>query len=663
MKGSGLYILLLSTALATSLPFCAKAQVNTEQITRVGVNALYFEDYMLSIQYFNRAIEAKPYLAKPYFYRAVAKLNLEDYEGAEKDATTALELNPFLTDAYEARGVSRQNMGDYKGAIADYDSALSQLPENRGLLFNKSLALSDCGENAEALQTLTELIESHPGFDAAYTGRAKVSLALNDTVAAIADLNEAIRINPSAANPRLLRADIMMHHGPDYESALRDLNEAIKLMPHLAASYINRAFIRYNLGDYFGAMEDYDYAIAISPVNAVAYFNRGLLRAEVSDNDKAVDDFTKVLELDPSNMRARYNRSLILREKNDYGNALQDLDEVISENPDIPGLHFEKSDLLMKIDNRNGAMHEYDLANEMLRQRKTHQQTNEAADNHENQSKSEHEPDNDLQNFSRRFTTLLTTVAETTDDNEFNNKSIRGKIQDRNVAVKPEDDFILSFYSSPTELSQSTYFMPQASKINESHQLDMLLQVTNRTPVYEDEDALNYHFKTVCRYDSILTDSATPRPIDYFARAMHQFTLRNYPAAIRDFTAAIALSPDFAIAYLMRAEAKLKNIPSEPTESILSDLNAAIELSPRSPFPHFNKGNLILSLGKTESAIAEYNKAIELKEDFGEAYFNRGYALLKIGNRDLGKADISRAGQLGIPGAYNLLKRIDTQLR
>ena len=44
----------------------ATAQVNTDQVLRVGQNALYFEDYMLSIQYFNQAIQAKPHLAQPY---------------------------------------------------------------------------------------------------------------------------------------------------------------------------------------------------------------------------------------------------------------------------------------------------------------------------------------------------------------------------------------------------------------------------------------------------------------------------------------------------------------------------------------------------------------------------------------------------------------------
>ena len=47
------------------LPVATVAQVNTDQVLRIGQNALYFDDYMLSIQYFNQAISSKPYLAQP----------------------------------------------------------------------------------------------------------------------------------------------------------------------------------------------------------------------------------------------------------------------------------------------------------------------------------------------------------------------------------------------------------------------------------------------------------------------------------------------------------------------------------------------------------------------------------------------------------------------
>ena len=86
--------LLTSLSILWAVALTAVAQINTDQVMRIGQNALYFEDYMLSIQYFNQAIQAKPYLAQPYFLRSIAKLNLEDYAGAEADASQALELNP-----------------------------------------------------------------------------------------------------------------------------------------------------------------------------------------------------------------------------------------------------------------------------------------------------------------------------------------------------------------------------------------------------------------------------------------------------------------------------------------------------------------------------------------------------------------------------------------
>ena len=45
----------------------AVAQYNIDRLLIIGRNALYFEDYVLSIQYFNQAINAKPYLYEPWF--------------------------------------------------------------------------------------------------------------------------------------------------------------------------------------------------------------------------------------------------------------------------------------------------------------------------------------------------------------------------------------------------------------------------------------------------------------------------------------------------------------------------------------------------------------------------------------------------------------------
>ena len=60
-------------------PLMVCAQINTDRVMAIGRNALYFEDYVLSIQYFNQVINAKPYLSDPYFFRGLAKINLDDF--------------------------------------------------------------------------------------------------------------------------------------------------------------------------------------------------------------------------------------------------------------------------------------------------------------------------------------------------------------------------------------------------------------------------------------------------------------------------------------------------------------------------------------------------------------------------------------------------------
>ena len=81
------------------------AQINTDRVMEIGRNAIYFEDYVLSIQYFSQVISAKPYLSEPYFYRGLAKMNLEDYQGAEEDCSLSIERNPFVASAYQVRGL------------------------------------------------------------------------------------------------------------------------------------------------------------------------------------------------------------------------------------------------------------------------------------------------------------------------------------------------------------------------------------------------------------------------------------------------------------------------------------------------------------------------------------------------------------------------------
>ena len=52
-------------ALLILLSLPSAAQYNTDRLVTIGRSALYYEDYVLSMQYFNQAIAVKPYLYEP----------------------------------------------------------------------------------------------------------------------------------------------------------------------------------------------------------------------------------------------------------------------------------------------------------------------------------------------------------------------------------------------------------------------------------------------------------------------------------------------------------------------------------------------------------------------------------------------------------------------
>ncbi len=666
------YVILIKSLLAAVLILAAApaaaAQINTDQVLRVGQNALYFEDYMLSIQYFNRVIQAKPYLAQPYFFRAIAKLNLEDYNGAETDASKAIELNPFLTDAWEVRGVARQNLGKNADAIADYDHALQLIPRNRQLLFNKALAQSDINDYEGADSTFSALLTYYPGFDSGLLGRARLNLSRSDTVAAVADIDKAIGINPNAVNAYIMRADIAINRDSDFDAARADLDQAIRLQPRLAGLYVNRAYVRYKLQDFFGAMADFDYAIELDPLNDHALFNRALLNMEAQANDRALDDLNRVLELRPDNISAHYNRTLIYMKKGMWKEALGDVELVIADDPGLPEPYFIRAEIYDHLGRAQKARADYDRGRRLART-----VTGTAPDQGDGDDagiRSDAET-------ARRFATLVTVDDNAEIQEEYNNSAIRGHVQNRNLRIEPEPWLELAYYFTPTELRTSTYYIKEVDDINATRSLRQTLRVTTGVPVL-DEETSAAHFRSVDYYNSYLS-THTPRAIDYLGRALDFMTLRDYASAIRDIDRALALTPDAALAYYLRAQAAYhrwqaeseapdtsagldaatrQSLSRKALDDILDDLAHLIELSPRMAEAWYNKAVVHIAAEDYTSALAALNKAIELKPEMGEAWYNRGFIYLKLGNERLGVADLSRAGQLGIVPAYNLIKRI-----
>lgn len=645
------------------------AQINTDRVMMIARNALYFEDYVLSIQYFNQIISVKPYLYEPYFYRGVAKINLEDYQGADVDCTEALQLNPFVVGAYQVRGLARIKEGNFDGAIQDYSIALKYDPENITLWHNLTLCHIQKGDYKTANSDLDQLLSISPKYTQAFLMRGELAMKQKDTIQALTNYDKAISLEPYESEAWSRRGMIKLSQ-KKYKDAESDLSEAIKLKGKNPGDYINRALARFHQNNLRGTMNDYNLALDLDPNNFIGHYNRGLLRAQVGDDNRAIQDFNFVLKNDPSDMMATFNRGILRAQTGDYRGAIKDYTTVIRQYPNFLVGYNQRAMARRKIGDRKGAeLDEFKILKMELGQAKTI--SNKKHINEKTRKKS----DKDINNYQK--------VVIADDNNEAEQKytsDYRGRIQNKHITIKLEPMYALSYYENASEVNHTIHFYKYIDKLNNSKLFPKKLLLTNKEIALNEEQA-KYYFKEIDEHSSlIVADNQNAKK--RFLRGLDFYLVQDFPNAIEDFTKAIQLDNKFFPAYFMRALTYSKQLEYKKAEEsqdnndtsplnntknnklsnidyevIKSDLNHVIEIAPDFQYGYYNLASLQTTLRDYRSALVNYTKAIKIDNNFAEAYYNRGLTNIYIGNNKEGIADLSKAGELGIVSAYNVIKR------
>lgn len=663
-------------------PIALFAQINTERVMMIARNALYFEDYVLSIQYFNQVINAKPYLYEPYFYRGLAKINLDDFQGAETDCDAAIRRNPFVVGAYQVRGLARIKQQKYDEAIEDYKKALEYAPENLTLWHNLTLCHLQKKAYKDAEEDLAKLLTIAPGYTRAYLMRGEAAMKQNDTIRALRDFDKAVEMDKYDPDARLSRAIVMLQQGK-YAEAESDLNHAIHLNTKNVASYINRALARFHQNNLRGAMSDYDIALDIDPYNFIGHYNRGLLRAQVGDDNRAIEDFNFVIEMEPDNMPAIFNRGLLRAQTGDLRGAISDYSTVIDAYPNFITGYYYRAEAKKKLGDRKGAEADEFIVLKMDLDRRngktinsnktiaqnTEEKEEEAQEGEE--SKTRKKSDKNVNNFRK------IVIADDSDNEQIYKSDYRGKIQDKNVNIKVEPMYALVYYEKPSDVKRVVNYHKFIDDLNRSGFLPKRLQISNmEAPLTEEQ--INTHFALIDAHTSAIVNDPN-NPVKRFSRAIDFYLIQDFASSIEDLTQAGLSDDSFFPAYFMRALVRYKQLEYQRAEEeaaissgiadlkkevsgmdydlIKNDLNHVIKLAPDFVYAYYNRGNLLAELRDFRAAIVDYDKAIELHKDFAEAYFNRGLTNIFLGNNKKGIADLSKAGELGIISAYNIIKR------
>ena len=628
----------------------AFSQLNIDHYIEVGETRVQVGNYVGAIENFNIVIRFKPHLPEPYYYRAVAKHQLEDYRGAIQDYNTAIDIKPYYPDAYTNRALAYLQLNDFAKAIADYDRAIELDPNNANIYNNRGIAKISMKDMDGAIADYDKSLQISPKFTNAYINRSNARLQKNDIKGAIKDLNQAIMIRPHYANAYLLRG-LARFELNDYASALRDFDECIKLEPRSASAFNNRGIVKQKLEDFKGAIMDYNMALSIDPTQANAYLNRGIAKENLK-LPGSEEDYAIAAKLDPK---------LAFNSKEVDSGALAQAKQ--KANP--AGQKNQTPNTNVSAQSQNATAQKTET---------TDDQTKVASDT---EVKKETKEERDRRRYKLSLADSRNLPApkdQPVDD---------GKIQNKNIEIDLQPIFVLSSYNKySTDFERIQYYNVELENINNFNNYDPVVTISNKSVNH-----LKDVFKNYILFFNEKIKNNSRESQNYLSRGIFYCLIDDYNNSITDLQKAIELNDKNALTYFSMANCRLRmtemieefkqnsealtvSIKKDPIQSkatvvetvtdyteVLKDYETCLQLNPKFPYAYFNRAYVKCKMKDYTGALDDLNKAIDVEKDFAEAYFNRGLTRIYLDDVEGGAIDLSKAGELGIQDAYNIIKR------
>jgi tetratricopeptide (TPR) repeat protein len=269
-----------------------------------------------------------------FHHRALAKALAKDYQGAIADLDWAIQGatkdDSRLPDYYRDRGLVKWLKGQPQQAMLDLNQALKEAPSSR-ISFSPVLlahylraalwtelrdqfkvnadlqaleqdAIIDFGQLNEDplvkrsyLALLQPILARSIGANSVdvHLVRAKVQMALDDQVGAIAAYDAAVRLAPNQVSVYQARL-LALRDTRNPAANIADLTQLIRLELNPTTSYGNRARQEIRRGNYAAAIADYNQMIQRYP-SRHAYADRGVARIAIGDAKGAVADLTAAI--------------------------------------------------------------------------------------------------------------------------------------------------------------------------------------------------------------------------------------------------------------------------------------------------------------------------------------------------------------------------------
>ena len=125
----------------------------------IGVSHTVRNEAELALEAYNLALKANRKGGAALSNRALAYIDLKEYDLAVKDCTTALVVDIQYVPAYNNRGIAYLGMKQYERALEDFNNAIARAPDDPRAYHNRALAYQALGQTDYAALDLKKEAE------------------------------------------------------------------------------------------------------------------------------------------------------------------------------------------------------------------------------------------------------------------------------------------------------------------------------------------------------------------------------------------------------------------------------------------------------------------------------------------------------------------------
>ena len=223
----------------------------------LGYSELIALSFGKSVEHYSNALELDPSYVEAYNGRGQAYMNLKKIPEAISDFTKAIDAGIVTPKLFGNRGKCYALLSRFEEAIPDLSKSLELEPKSAEIWYFRAFSSEKTGNLTEALNDYTKAVELNPDYVEALVNRGLLHYKDNKYDLAIKDNTRALSIAAAGIKPMILvtRANAYMQSG-QLNEALADLNEAVAIDPNYKRAYQSRAAVYQKLGQNAKAAED-----------------------------------------------------------------------------------------------------------------------------------------------------------------------------------------------------------------------------------------------------------------------------------------------------------------------------------------------------------------------------------------------------------------------